>query len=180
MFFFNYNITMSNYNTDVVNNHNISKDLAGRDTIQLSNDVTYLTNLLDKVKDKLAELNGKSGKQDQQKMVALTEAQDAISSALEDSIGKLQSQINNTYSTTKAQQEMLKNVNDDITDKQRRAMQQELDIQNKRELINTRNRMLELSMEKNIYKRKVIYTILALILAVIVMLVAGYVTFNKM
>lgn len=168
-----------NRNCYTKNDHNITKDLSSTDTIQLTSDVTYLQDMLTKVKDRLAQLKGKSGTDNQKQMVALAEAQDAISSALEDSISQLQSQIHNTYSTTEVQQQMLGNVSTDITGKQERAMQQAMDIEQKISLMNTRNRMLELSIEKNIYKRKVIYTILALILAVIVMLVAGYVTFNK-
>lgn len=161
------------------NSHNITKDLAGTDTTQLSSDVTYLTDMLKKVQDRLTALKGKSGDENQQQMVALSEAQDAINSALQDSISQLQQNIGNTHATLKAHDQMLANVSSDITGKQKRAIQQAMDIEQKAELMNTRNRMLELSMEKNIYKRKVIYTILALILAVIVMLVAGYVTFNK-
>lgn len=152
----------------------IADDISQGSATQLSNDAAYLTNMLKKINEKLS-----SGKNNKQQIVALTEAQDAISSALEDSISQIQGQIHNTYSTTQAQQQMLGNVSTDITGKQERAMQQAMDIEQKQALMNTRNRMLELSMEKNIYKRKVIYTILALILAVIVMLVAGYVTFNK-
>lgn len=173
------NAVNKNRNCYTKKSHNITQDLAGTDTTQLTSDVTYLQDMLTKVKDRLSQLKGKSGTDNQQQMVALAEAQDAISSALEDSIAQLQGQIYNTYSTTQAQQQMLGEVSTDITGKQERAMQQAMDIEQKQALMNTRNRMLELSMEKNVYKRKVIYTILALILAVIVMLVAGYVTFNK-
>lgn len=163
----------------VKNKPNISQDLAGTSVDVLSGDVTYLKDMLTKVSDRIKQLSGKSGDDNKQQMVALAEAQDAISSALQDSIGKIQGQIGNTYSATQAQAQMLGNVSNDITGKQERAMLQAMDIEQKSALMNTRNRMLELSIEKNVYKRKVIYTILALILAVIVMLVAGYVTFNR-
>lgn len=159
--------------------HNLEQDLDGTSTEQLSSDVTYLQDMLTKIKDRLTNLRGGSGKDNQQQIVALTEAQESISSALEDRISKLQDQIRNTYTTAQAQSQMLGDVSDDITQKQEMATHQAMTIEQKQALMNTRNRMLELSMEKNIYKRKVIYTILALILAVIVLLVAGYVTFNK-
>ena len=56
---------------------------------------------------------------------------------------------------------------------------QQREIEYKKKLINTRNRMLELSQEKNIYKTKVIYTLLATVVALVLILLGSYVMFSK-
>jgi flagellar motility protein MotE (MotC chaperone) len=52
-------------------------------------------------------------------------------------------------------------------------------IENKMKLIETRNRMLQVSIEKNNYKKKVIYTLISIILAIIIIMLVAYVYFNK-
>jgi len=56
---------------------------------------------------------------------------------------------------------------------------QQKEIDYKERLIDTRNRMLQLSQEKNIYKNKIIYTLFAVIIGIILVLLAVYVYFNK-
>lgn len=153
---------------------------------QLQNDLTYLQQTQKKVSDQLTKLYSASGVSDPssmaeqaEKVASLTDAMNAINDQTSDTISQLKGMIANSHTTTDAQNKMLENVGGNIQDKQQRAEQQALTIEQKADLIRTRNRMLELSIEKNIYKRKVIYTILALILAVLVLMVAGYVTFNR-
>lgn len=153
---------------------------------QLQNDLTYLQQTQKKVSDQLTMLYSASGVSDPssmaeqaEKVASLTDAMNVINDQTSDTISQLKDMISNSHTTTNAQNKMLENVGGNIQDKQQRAEQQALTIEQKADLIRTRNRMLELSIEKNIYKRKVIYTILALILAVLVLMVAGYVTFNR-
>ena len=154
----------------------MNSDIVSATKVQLENDLAYLTKLQKDISEKLQDMDGVN---DKQKIVALTEAQESINNSIKDNIEKIQEYINNSRTAVSAQSQMLNNVSENITDKQNKILKLNSDIEHKNELMNTRNRMLELSMEKNIYKRKVIYTILALILAVIVLLIAGYVTFNK-
>jgi hypothetical protein len=53
------------------------------------------------------------------------------------------------------------------------------EIEDKKNLILTRRRMLELSRNKNIYKQKLIYTYIAVIIALILILIISYYYFNK-
>ena len=53
----------------------------------------------------------------------------------------------------------------------RRQEQQDLEIEEKKRLLETRNRMLQLSYEQNNYKKKLLLTLLSVILAVFVFLV---------
>jgi len=52
-------------------------------------------------------------------------------------------------------------------------------LQNKMELLATRDRMLQLSQERNVYKKKVIYVLFAVIIALLVAIIAAYSFFNK-
>ena len=52
-------------------------------------------------------------------------------------------------------------------------------IKQKRDLIATRDRMLQLSQERNIYKKKMIYVLLSIIIALVVMVIAIYSIFSK-
>ena len=61
-------------------------------------------------------------------------------------------------------------LNTKLLDKQ---MQQDFEIQEKEKLLYTRNRMLQLSYEENIYKKKILYSLLAILLLFVVVGVVG-------
>jgi tetrahydromethanopterin S-methyltransferase subunit F len=67
----------------------------------------------------------------------------------------------------------------DLRDKIKRSLQQNMEISYKQKLINTRNRMLQLSQEKNMYKTKIIYTLLSVVILLVIILLAIYVYFSK-
>ncbi len=69
--------------------------------------------------------------------------------------------------------------NKELRLKIQRSMMQEKEIEYKKKLIATRNRMLQLSQEKNIYKTKVIYTLLAITILVVSVMLALYINFSK-
>lgn len=76
---------------------------------------------------------------------------------------------------------MTKKINEkeeELNNKMKRSAMQKQEIEYKKKLIDTRNRMLELSQEKNIYKNKVIYTLMAVVLLIIIILLAVYVYFQ--
>ena len=179
----NYNIALVQMNSYLTQMNN---DLSAATIPQLQEELTYLQNTYKKVSDQLKNQLSVRGVTDStsmadqaEKVASLTDAMNAINEHTSNTISQLKDMISNSHTTTAAQKDMLNNVSSDIHDKHQRAEQQDLTIRQKSDLIRTRNRMLELSIEKNVYKRKVIYTILALILAVLVLMVAGYVTFNR-
>ena len=54
------------------------------------------------------------------------------------------------------------------------------DIKNKMQLLATRDRMLQISQERNIYKRKIIYILLSMIVALLISIVCGFTLFSKL
>tara|TARA_Y100000389_G_C17337818_1_gene451638 strand:- start:261 stop:914 length:654 start_codon:yes stop_codon:yes gene_type:complete len=77
--------------------------------------------------------------------------------ALEQQLTALQDNINNNMS-------QIDQTDKQISEKKVRNLQQKREILNKLNVVETRNRMLQLSQEKNIYKTKVINTMVAVIL----------------
>jgi len=53
------------------------------------------------------------------------------------------------------------------------------DIQNKMQLVATRDRMLQLSQERNVYKKKVIYVLFSIIITLLIAVVSAYTFFGK-
>jgi hypothetical protein len=74
----------------------------------------------------------------------------------------------------------IKEKDEELRQKMERSVLQQREIDYKKKLITTRNRMLELSQEKNIYKTKVIYTLFATVLAITIFLLATYVYYKRM
>lgn len=64
--------------------------------------------------------------------------------------------------------------NKQITDKHERSLMQKRAILDKLNVIVTRNRMLQLSQEKNVYKGKILNTLIATIIAIILAVVLAY------
>ncbi len=62
---------------------------------------------------------------------------------------------------------------DEILKEQRGNLEENSDM------LNVRDRMLELSEEKNVYKQKVIYTLVSLIIGVFMLMIVGYAYFNR-
>jgi hypothetical protein len=61
-------------------------------------------------------------------------------------------------------------LNTELLNKQ---MQQNFEIQEKEKLLYTRNRMLQLSYEENMFKKKILYCLLAILLLFVVIGVVG-------
>jgi uncharacterized protein (DUF3084 family) len=66
-----------------------------------------------------------------------------------------------------------------ISEKQKQVYGQSQEIEDKIKLLDTRNKMLQLSIEQNIYKKKVIYSLLSVIIALIVGMIFFYTFFSK-
>ena len=92
---------------------------------------------------------------------------------------QLMNSLKESHHEIETQQSELNNLREEIKNKELRAKQQEYTIKNKETLINTRNRMLQISQEKNVYRKKVIYTLLALIVFVILIILISLTFFKK-
>jgi len=66
-----------------------------------------------------------------------------------------------------------------ISDKQKQVYGQSQEIEDKLILLDTRNKMLQLSIDQNVYKKKVIYSLLSIIIALIVGMLFFYTFFSK-
>jgi len=82
--------------------------------------------------------------------------------------------------------EKIKNANQNVNinntnlqEKKNRNNRIQKEINDRKHLILTRKRMLEISEEKNIYKQKLIYTYIAIILTLILIIIVSYYYFNK-
>ena len=84
---------------------------------------------------------------------------------------------NSTYINTSLK-ETIVNKNQLLMEKNNINLEQEKAIQDKQKLLLTRARMLQLSRDKNAYKLKIIYTLIAIIL-VIFTIVLGVYSFPK-
>jgi hypothetical protein len=138
-----------------------------------------LNDIIDNIKDKDSDSN--SGTKNEAE--ALNKLNDIItyiksiqSSEIEDSkrasINNLQENIKNTTQT-------IQDRETEIMNKIERTKLQEREIEDKKKLIETRNRMLQISQEKNIYKKKIIYTLISIIIAISLMIIVGYSFFNR-
>ena len=72
------------------------------------------------------------------------------------------------------QNQDIDSVSSEINNKKLRSMQQENIINNKEKLVNTRNRMLQIIEEKNLYKKKIIYTLISLIILITIIILISY------
>ena len=73
----------------------------------------------------------------------------------------------------------IQSKDDEFERKMHRSIMQEKEIEYKKKLITTRDRMLQLSQEKNVYKGKVMYTLLAIIIFLVCIMLAVYIYFSK-
>lgn len=91
----------------------------------------------------------------------------------------LMTQISQYKANISRQQTVINNKESELHEKMERAKKQKEEIEYKKNLISTRNRMLQLSQEKNIYKQKVIYSLIAVIIFITLMMLVLYVRFNQ-
>ncbi len=62
----------------------------------------------------------------------------------------------------------------DLINKENRIKQQTLDLEDKNRIVLTRSRMLEIAQERNIFARKMFYSLIALIIFIIVITLVIY------
>ncbi len=90
--------------------------------------------------------------------------------------------INNINNATQNLEKTKKQIEEEdqaIMDKMNLTEKQKQEIEYKKRLLLTRDRMLALVYEKNIYKKKIIYTLLALIIFIIILMLFTYSYFQR-
>ena len=109
------------------------------------------------------------------------EAKDDIAIALTNAnIGNLNTQINALQAQSSALKSNISMTSQQITQNQNKLNKQIADLEQKRAVLITRNRMLQLSQDRNVYKQKVIYTLISLIIVCFVLIIIGYIGFKKL
>lgn len=98
---------------------------------------------------------------------------------METNIGVIKNNILKTQAQIQMQDEDIRLRQQALKNKNMQIMGQEKEIQKKMELLETRNKQLQLSIDRNIFKKKVIYTLLSIIIAILVLLLIGYSLMNK-
>jgi Fe2+ transport system protein B len=81
-----------------------------------------------------------------------------------------------------AQSTYLSNINqknNELLQKQKIQIQQLKEIQDKEKLLLTRSRMLQIAQDRNSYKKKIIYTLLAIIFGIFILILVVYVLFTR-
>jgi len=94
-------------------------------------------------------------------------------------VNQYNSEINNALAI---QQGLVTNIqlqNDELSQKQQIQLQQLQEIQDKEKLLLTRSRMLQISQDRNSYKKKIIYTLIAIIFIIFILILVFYVMFSK-
>lgn len=93
----------------------------------------------------------------------------ATNTSLQDRATQLLGQINN-------QMDLITQNNADLNALELRNQLQMAELENKKKIVETRNRMLQVSQEKNVFRKKLINVLLALIVGVTVLILIGYMT----
>jgi hypothetical protein len=73
----------------------------------------------------------------------------------------------------------LNNKNEELLEKQKIQINQLREIEDKEKLLLTRSRMLQISQERNAYKKKIIYSFIAIIFGIFILTLLIYVLFVR-
>jgi hypothetical protein len=94
--------------------------------------------------------------------------------------------INNAYQVVKNNLDLqntaldeLQSKNVDLLKKQQIQLNQMKEIQDKEKLLITRSRMLQISQDRNSYKKKIIYSLIAAIFVIFIFTLAMYVFYVR-
>jgi len=91
---------------------------------------------------------------------------------------QLQNNIQSYSSDIKQSKEQLDQYNNNITFTAQNIMDQQSELEDNSQILNTRNRMLQISREKNVYKKKMIYTLLSILFVLVMILFVLYMSFQ--
>ena len=87
--------------------------------------------------------------------------------------------INNSTQLQNLTQVELNNKNIELVEKQKIKINQLKEIEDKEKLLLTRARMLQISQDRNAYKKKIIYTFIAAIFGIFILTLVIYVLFIR-
>ncbi len=107
-------------------------------------------------------------------ITSYTDTQNTMIHNLENQIETLQNRLNEVQTQVDHQSKELTTSEMDLRERQSRILAQKREIDDKRKLVSTRDRMLQLSIEKNVYKKKVIYSLISAIIVVFILMLLGY------
>ena len=99
-----------------------------------------------------------------------------------DANNQIDSYIRSIQDNISAQQVYLENINQkntELVNKQNIQIAQLKEIQDKEKLLLTRSRMLQIAQDRNAYKKKIIYTLLAIIFGIFILILVIYVLFTR-
>lgn len=88
-------------------------------------------------------------------------------------------QIKNNIQMQASSLSELSNKNEELNKKQQIQLNQLKEIEDKEKLLLTRSRMLQISQDRNAYKKKIIYSLIALIFAIFIFTLVMYVLFIR-
>jgi Fe2+ transport system protein B len=87
--------------------------------------------------------------------------------------------ITNNKNLESLTQTELENINNELTQRQELQINQIREIEDKEKLLLTRARMLQISQDRNAYKKKIIYTLIAVIFGIFILTLVIYVLFVR-
>jgi len=94
-------------------------------------------------------------------------------------MSNLQRSISEAQGNIDKQNTMIQRKSLQLDEKQKQVYGQAQELEDKMKLLETRNKMLQLSIDRNVYKKKVIYSLLSIILLMIIGILCFYAFFNK-
>lgn len=98
-----------------------------------------------------------------------------VSASINNYVDAIQAQLESQSIYT----ESINNKNSIIQNKQDIELNQFKEIEDKEKLLLTRSRMLQVAQERNSYKKKIIYTLLAIIFGLFILILFIYVLFTR-
>jgi len=130
---------------------------------------------MENLKDYLnMRINEKQNNQQQKQLNTDIVSKDASLSTLKQLRDRLVKSIKQTKEDIDKQTQLINKKDQEISQSEEDIRRQEREIEYKKNLLLTRDRMLELSQEKNVYKKKVIFTLLAVIIAIVLLMIVTY------
>ena len=87
--------------------------------------------------------------------------------------------IQNNVQLQQASLQELESKNKDLVHKQQIQLNQIKEIEDKEKLLLTRSRMLQISQDRNAYKKKIIYSLIAAIFVIFIFTLAMYVFYVR-
>jgi len=108
-----------------------------------------------------------------------TGANPSDNSKLDNIRDKLMSKLSSTKNNIVSQATSINNLNSTIDDKRQRLIRQEESISEKKKIILTRNRMLNIAQANNSYNNKMIYVLISIIFGFFIVMLLMYVNKNK-